>query len=157
MSTPNIRKFTAQHALIGDWRGSASVNIEGFTVQEVEVPFTPKYSGRGLEVGVDMNDPMIKALMTPKMLAQFLSYIGHAFRVGQDQGFKKGVAAVRSELGEVLSHCDDTLDERTAEQQEVDEYLRYKQPSPPVNPLLDDASARELFEGSNIVCSTPRA
>ena len=117
---------------------------------------SPKYSGRGLEIGIDMNDPMVKTLVASGQLEQFLSYVGHTFRVGHEKGYKEGVRSVRNEMGQVMSLCDSILDERTEEQRDVDEYLE-RNPSTSINPLLDDDMCHELFEGSNIVRTAPKA
>ena len=144
MSTTNIRISTAQNALDGDWRGSSAVNSKNFTIGMMNVE-------------VDMDDPMVRTLRTPEMLNRFLHYIDLAFRAGQDQGFKDGVEIVRSELRIMTKRCDLILDEKTSEQREFDEYQRYKLRIPPINPLLDEASAHELFEGRHRVRSTPKA
>lgn len=154
MNIPLIQKFTASSLLAGNWRGSDSVNLKDFTVQEVSVPFTPKYRGLGLEVGVNVNNPMIKALIRDGMLDQFLSFVGHAYRVGQERGFKDGVDTVHCKLGILVNECTEMT--MTEEELNVAEFRRF-QTDQPINPLLDDKAARELFEGSNQVRSTPIA
>jgi hypothetical protein len=108
----------------------------------------------GFEVGIGVNHPMIQALIRENMLDQFLSFVGHAYRVGQERGFKDGVNTIHSRLGILVEECEQLT--MTEEELNVAEFRRYNS-APPINPLLDDRAARELFEGSNIVRSTPTA